>query len=71
MTNRKEFSPQSEIKCSSCGTAFGCNPQGPCWCAEETVRLPMPENGAGCLCPSCLRKLARQQHHDSATPRAD
>jgi hypothetical protein len=28
---------------------------------EETVRLPMPEDGAGCLCPDCLHKLAREQ----------
>jgi hypothetical protein len=31
---------------------------------EETVRLPMPEQDAGCLCPDCLRKLALE--HEQA-----
>jgi hypothetical protein len=31
---------------------------GPCWCAEETARLPMPVDGEDCLCRECLRKAA-------------
>jgi hypothetical protein len=31
---------------------------GPCWCAEETARLPMPVEGEDCLCRDCLRKAA-------------
>jgi hypothetical protein len=61
MTNRKETLPSRQVNCSACGTTFGCNPAGPCWCAEETVRLPMPEDGADCLCPACLRRLAHEQ----------
>jgi hypothetical protein len=66
MTNRKEILPSRQVNCSACGTAFGCNPEGPCWCAEETVRLPMPEEGAECLCPACLRKRAHERQADSA-----
>jgi hypothetical protein len=34
-------------------------PPGPCWCAEESVRLPMPPlDGEDCLCRDCLRKAA-------------
>jgi hypothetical protein len=66
MTNRKEILDARQISCSSCGTAFGCNPAGPCWCAEETVRLPMPVEGADCLCPDCLRRLAAEQQQKYA-----
>jgi len=69
MTNRKEFVSPRQLACSACGTVFGCNPTGPCWCAEETVRLPMPDEGAGadCLCPHCLRKLAGEQRSRATT----
>jgi len=67
MTNRKEFSAVRQVSCSSCGTSFGCNPQGPCWCAEETLRLPMPQDGADCLCQACLRKLAQQSRIATAS----
>ena len=46
------------IVCSSCGAQFTCNPAGPCWCADETFRLPMPVDGGDCLCPDCLRQAA-------------
>ena len=56
-----------EVICSACGTMFGCNPDGPCWCAEETLRLPMPQDGtADCLCPACLRRAAQGQAADRA-----
>jgi hypothetical protein len=62
MTNWKEIIPSRTINCSACGTAFGCDPEGECWCKEETMRLPIPEEeGADCLCPTCLRKLAHEQ----------
>ncbi|WP_084800803.1 cysteine-rich CWC family protein [Bradyrhizobium sp. Tv2a-2] len=67
MTNRKESLTSRRVNCSSCGTAFGCDPDGACWCMDETARLPMPEEGAaGCLCPSCLRKRAREQQQTSS-----
>ena len=46
------------IVCARCGTAFGCDPAGDCWCRHEEVRLPMPTAGASCLCPDCLRAAA-------------
>gem|GEM_PF-3432036 len=50
--------PSRQVVCSRCGTAFTCALSGPCWCAEETVRLPMPSDGEDCLCRDCLRKAA-------------
>ena len=50
------------LACMRCGTAFGCNLGGDCWCADESFRLPLPAGGAeDCLCPDCLRKLAGQR----------
>lgn len=63
MTNRTETTTFRRLTCSRCGTEFGCNPGGACWCADETFRLPMPVAGEDCLCRECLRKAA-----DAATP---
>jgi hypothetical protein len=62
MTNRLEISaPASRrLACSGCGTEFTCSLSGPCWCAEETARLPMPADGGDCLCRDCLRKMAAE-----------
>jgi hypothetical protein len=60
MTNRLESPPPSRrLACAGCGTEFTCSLSGPCWCAEETARLPMPSDGGDCLCPDCLRKAAQ------------
>jgi hypothetical protein len=48
------------LACSRCGTEFTCSLGGPCWCAEETARLPMPVDGEDCLCRDCLRKAAAE-----------
>jgi len=48
------------LACSRCGAEFACDPQGACWCKEETARLPLPVAGEDCLCPNCLRKAAEQ-----------
>lgn len=48
------------VACAGCGTEFTCSLSGPCWCAEESVRLPMPVDGGDCLCRECLRKVARE-----------
>ncbi|WP_092189871.1 cysteine-rich CWC family protein [Bradyrhizobium sp. cf659] len=60
MTIPKESSMQEprRLACSRCGTEFGCDLSGTCWCAEETARLPMPVKGEDCLCRECLRKAA-------------
>ncbi|WFU26124.1 hypothetical protein QA649_07925 [Bradyrhizobium sp. CB1717] len=46
--------------CARCGSEFGCDLSGNCWCAEETARLPMPVKGEDCLCRECLRKAAAE-----------
>jgi hypothetical protein len=60
MTSRLEIQPTRHVVCSRCGTEFACALSGPCWCAEEDVRLPMPRDGEDCLCRECLRKAAAQ-----------
>jgi hypothetical protein len=66
MTNRQESRTKSpaqqprRLACSRCGTEFGCDLSGNCWCAEETAKLPMPVKGEDCLCRDCLRKAAAE-----------
>jgi hypothetical protein len=61
MTNRKE-STSRQLSCARCGSGFACSLSGECWCAAEPFRLPMPaHDGGDCLCPDCMRELARQQ----------
>lgn len=64
MTNPKEItltqSAPRRLACSRCGTEFGCDLSGQCWCAEETAKLPMPFKGEDCLCRECLRKAAAE-----------
>ncbi|WP_225126804.1 MULTISPECIES: cysteine-rich CWC family protein [unclassified Bradyrhizobium] len=48
------------LTCSRCGSEFGCDLSGTCWCAEETAKLPMPLEGEDCLCRECLRKAAAE-----------
>jgi len=61
MTNRLENPISRRLACSRCGTQFTCSLAGPCWCAEETARLPMPaDEGEDCLCRDCLRKAAAE-----------
>ena len=43
-----------ETRCAQCGAAMICQPEGGCWCAE-LPHVPMPADGEGCLCPTCLR----------------
>jgi hypothetical protein len=65
---RLENAGPRRLACSRCGTAFTCNVAGPCWCAEETAMLPMPVDGADCLCRDCLRKAAAQPAAGKAVP---
>lgn len=50
--------------CERCGVAFGCTLDGPCWCGEEAVKLPLPKPGESrygdCLCRACLRDVAAE-----------
>ncbi|WP_438278641.1 cysteine-rich CWC family protein [Nitrobacter sp.] len=64
MTHQIGQQNQRRLVCSGCGTEFGCDLSGNCWCAEETARLPMPAQGGDCLCRNCLRKAAA---HSSAS----
>jgi hypothetical protein len=57
-TNGLEMPDSRRLACPRCGTEFTCSLAGPCWCAEETARLPMPVDGEDCLCRDCLRKAA-------------
>jgi hypothetical protein len=61
MTDGPESLPSRRLACEACGTEFGCNLSGPCWCNDEAFRMPMPVDGGDCLCPDCLRKLAEQR----------
>jgi hypothetical protein len=58
LTDRLQTPPSRRVVCSRCGTEFTCALSGPCWCTEETARLPMPLDGEDCLCRECLRKAA-------------
>ena len=61
MTSRPEHQPPRRLACASCGAEFGCNLSGPCWCSDEAFRMPVPVDGGDCLCPDCLRKLAKRR----------
>ncbi|BBF84255.1 hypothetical protein DLM_0602 [Aquitalea magnusonii] len=50
--------PQAQAKvCQQCGDSFSCGASGPaerCWCEKLPQVIPLGEEGADCLCPSCL-----------------
>jgi hypothetical protein len=58
MTNWLETPASRRLACFRCGNQFTCNAAGPCWCAEESVHLPMPADGGDCMCRDCLRAVA-------------
>jgi hypothetical protein len=56
--------PLKAVRCPRCGAAFGCGvATGGCWCAApklDAERLTqLAAEFDGCLCPDCLRELAR------------
>jgi hypothetical protein len=63
MTNPLANASSRRLVCSGCGTEFGCDLSGTCWCAEETAKLPMPAESGDCLCRDCLRKAAARAGH--------
>ncbi|WYJ43939.1 cysteine-rich CWC family protein [Bradyrhizobium sp. 2S1] len=65
--DRSEQTSPRRLACTACGSDFSCSLGGPCWCSDEDFRLPLPTDGGDCLCPSCLRKLAKQQATVGAT----
>ena len=54
------------LTCSECGTEFGCDLSGNCWCMDETAKLPMPTEGGDCLCRDCLRKAAAEHERSQS-----
>jgi hypothetical protein len=67
MTNRLENQQSRRLACANCGTEFGCNLYGPCWCSDEAFRMPMPVDNSDCLCPDCLRKAAARGRLPAST----
>ncbi|WP_284422661.1 MULTISPECIES: cysteine-rich CWC family protein [unclassified Bradyrhizobium] len=63
VTNRLAKVTARQLTCEACGREFSCDPDGSCWCFDETLRLPLPKAGESrfkdCLCVNCLTKLAR------------
>jgi hypothetical protein len=55
------------LVCAECGTEFGCDLSGNCWCMTEPVTLPMPTSGSDCLCRACLQKAAAGLEAGSAS----
>jgi len=63
MPAKERSAPRPELietVCPRCGGAFACCPEGPCWCGEETFKLPRDtlEPALGCYCPACLPEVA-------------
>jgi hypothetical protein len=45
--------------CARCGAEFACTLSSDCWCADESAKLPIPDEGGDCLCTDCLRMAAK------------
>jgi len=43
-----------EMRCSRCGAAMECNPEGDCWC-KELPRMAMAADAKACMCAECLK----------------
>ncbi|WP_084677070.1 cysteine-rich CWC family protein [Massilia niastensis] len=58
--------------CTRCGAAFGCamadGASGPCWCTLLPPAVPVPQEAAGCWCPSCLRAHIAEQQGPGPAP---
>ncbi|NPV21934.1 cysteine-rich CWC family protein [Bradyrhizobium aeschynomenes] len=69
VTNRLANVTARKLACESCGTEFTCDPEGACWCFEESIRLPLPKAGQSpfkdCLCVHCLKRLAGEAERSS------
>jgi hypothetical protein len=69
MTHPKELAVTTSrrLVCAECGTEFGCDLSGNCWCMAEPVTLPMPTTDGDCLCRECLRKATSGAEAGSAS----
>lgn len=46
--------------CQRCGAVFTCGMQAGepvCWCAALPPLVTIPDDGAGCYCPACLKAM--------------
>ncbi|HEX2604594.1 MAG TPA: cysteine-rich CWC family protein [Oxalicibacterium sp.] len=50
-------------RCPQCHTQFTCTQKGeesaPCWCMSLPALPRESLNGAACLCPACLGRIAQ------------
>ncbi|MFT4276062.1 MAG: cysteine-rich CWC family protein [Rhodopseudomonas sp.] len=51
--------PPRRLICAGCGAEFSCTMDKGCWCAAEPAALPLPSDATDCLCPDCLRAMAK------------
>jgi hypothetical protein len=61
-----------EKKCSTCGAAFTCGPQGgtgQCWCEALPHVPPVCDVKQDCLCPACLRAAITRLHPEKEIQR--
>ena len=47
------------IQCSKCGKNIECEPDGPCWCKELEIKLPV--SSGSCMCKECLLDMAKKE----------
>ncbi|WP_291691981.1 hypothetical protein [Bradyrhizobium sp.] len=66
MTNRTGSLTPRRLACTKCGTEFTCTRDEACWCADESIRLPMPVAGEDCLCRACLRQATERTASEAA-----
>lgn len=70
---RRPAVARQAARCPRCGAAFGCGAAGPAPCPCTAIALgadlqaALRDRFTGCLCPACLRALARGA--DVAPPR--
>ncbi|MBS4058680.1 MAG: cysteine-rich CWC family protein [Bacteroidetes bacterium] len=55
-------------KCPRCGNDFHCSKSARCWCYAVSIEVSLleqiQEKWAGCLCPDCLKALAKKSRDE-------
>jgi hypothetical protein len=52
------------LVCARCGAEFACTLSSDCWCADQSAKLPVPDDGGSdCLCADCLRQTPKPPKH--------